>query len=93
MKISILKRKPVLFFALILLLLPFALAQPRPYTLESIMSFAFASNLAASPQGDVVAWVFNWQGKRNIWVAKGPDYKARQLTQYSLDDGQEFICI
>jgi len=89
MKISILKRKSVLFFALVLLLLPFALAQPRPYTLESIMSCAFPSNLAASHQGDVVAWVFNWQGKRNIWVAKGPDYKARQLTQYSLDDGQE----
>ena len=27
--------------------------------------------------------------KRNIWVAEGPQYKARQLTRYNVDDGQE----
>jgi len=62
--------------------------QGQSFTLETIMSYAFPSSLVASPQGDFVAWVFNWQGKRNIWIAKGPEYKPRQLTQYSLDDGQ-----
>jgi dipeptidyl-peptidase-4 len=91
MEISILKKRSVLLYILVLLPLTFALAQPHPssYTLETVMSCAFPSNLVTSPQGDIVAWVYNWQGKRNIWVAKGPDYKAQQLTQYSLDDGQE----
>jgi len=53
------------------------------------LSYAFPSSLVVSPKGDLVAWVFNWQGKRNIWTAKAPEYKARQLTAYSLDDGQE----
>src|SRR5262249_39679810 len=27
--------------------------------------------------------------KRNIWIAEGPQYKARQLTRFNEDDGQE----
>jgi len=61
----------------------------RAYPLEAIMSYAFPSGLVVSPQGDRVAWVFNAKGVRNIWVAEGPQYKARPLTLYSLDDGQE----
>ncbi|MFQ6069686.1 MAG: S9 family peptidase [Candidatus Aminicenantales bacterium] len=61
----------------------------RSFTLEQIMSYSFPSNLIASPKGDLVAWVFNSQGVRNIWVAEGPDYRARQLTAYTSDDGQE----
>ncbi len=53
------------------------------------MSFAFPSHLIISPEGDRIAWVFNQEGRRNIWVAEGPDYKARMLTQYNQDDGQE----
>ncbi len=59
------------------------------FTLEDIMSFAFPSHLVVSPTGDRIAWVFNQEGRRNIWVAEGPDYKARMLTQYLQDDGQE----
>jgi dipeptidyl aminopeptidase/acylaminoacyl peptidase len=59
------------------------------FSLEDIMSFAFPSNLIVSPVGDRIAWVFNQEGLRNIWAAEGPDYKARMLTQYSKDDGQE----
>jgi len=58
-------------------------------TLEEIMSYAFPSNLVASPSKDCVAWIFNLKGERNIWAAEGPQYKARKLTQYSVDDGQE----
>ncbi|MCK4557678.1 MAG: DPP IV N-terminal domain-containing protein, partial [Candidatus Aminicenantes bacterium] len=67
----------------------FALPQAQSFTLEDILSYAFPSNLVVSPKGTLVAWVFNWEGKRNIWIAKGPDYKAQQLTRYSEDDGQE----
>lgn len=77
-----------IFFWLVLILL-FLPLQAQSFSLENIMNYAFPSDLVASPQGDLVAWVFNWQGKRNIWMARGPEYKAQQLTSYSEDDGQE----
>jgi len=66
-----------------------ALAGSQALTIESVMRSPFPSNFVASPSGDLIAWVFNEQGKRNIWIAAGPEYKARQLTAYSQDDGQE----
>jgi dipeptidyl-peptidase-4 len=59
------------------------------FTLKDIMSFSFPSNLIVSPMGDRIAWIFNQEGRRNIWVAEGPDYEPRMLTQYTQDDGQE----
>ena len=68
-------------------------ASPRPFTLEQVMSAPFPSELTAAPSGAKVAWVFNAQGSRNIWVAEvspdGGKFLARQLTSYSGDDGQE----
>ncbi|GBC77530.1 Dipeptidyl aminopeptidase 4 [bacterium HR08] len=61
----------------------------RPFSIEAVLSAPFPSDLIAAPQGDRVAWVFNAQGRRNIWVADGPDFKARQVTAYTEDDGQE----
>lgn len=89
MNLSFLKRKKCFLWIFFLMLLLVFSHQAQPYTLEAVMSYAFPSNLVASPSGDLVAWIFNWQGKRNIWVAQGPEYKARQLTSYTLDDGQE----
>ena len=89
MNLSIFKEKFTAFWLLILLSVFFMPYQAHSFTIEAVMSYAFPSNLVASPKGDLVAWVFNWQGKRNIWIVKGPDYKARQLTGYSLGDGQE----
>jgi dipeptidyl aminopeptidase/acylaminoacyl peptidase len=53
------------------------------------MSAPFAAHLVAAPTGGRVAWVFNEQGARNIWVAEPPAYKGRRLTAYTGDDGQE----
>ena len=67
-----------------------AQAQPaKPFTIEQILSAPFPSDLIAAPTGERIAWVFNAEGKRNIWVAEGPEFKARQLTKYDEDDGQE----
>jgi dipeptidyl-peptidase-4 len=82
-------RKLRFYCSLIFIFVFVSIPQARSYTLEDIMSYAFPSNLVVFPKGALVAWVFNWEGKRNIWVAQGPDYRARQLTQYSEDDGQE----
>ncbi len=59
------------------------------FTLKDAMSYAFPSQLVVSPAGNRIAWIFNHEGQRNIWVAEGPEYRARSLTQYPEDDGQE----
>ncbi|MFN7944954.1 MAG: prolyl oligopeptidase family serine peptidase [Blastocatellia bacterium] len=59
------------------------------FTIEQVLSAPFPENLVAAPKGERIAWTFNHQGKRNVWFAEGPDFKARQLTQYNNDDGQE----
>lgn len=89
MKSSSLRLKTGFFWILVFLFVIIVPQQAQSYSLETVMSYAFPSNLVASPSGDFVAWVFNWQGKRNIWITKGPDYEARKLTGYSLDDGQD----
>lgn len=58
-------------------------------TIEQVLSAPFPSELTASRVGDRLAWVFNAEGKRNIWVAEGPRFQARQLTRYNDDTGQE----
>ncbi len=59
------------------------------FTLEDILSAPFPYSLMASPEGDLVAWVFNQRGRRNIWIARAPDFKPIMLTNYREDDGQE----
>ncbi len=66
-----------------------ARAQQAPFTLEQIMSSPFPEGLTAAPAGGAVAWVFNARGVRNIWVAQPPSYKARAITSYADDDGQD----
>ncbi len=79
----------VVSLATILVLFLFPGQGSQLLTLADIMRSAFPSNLIASPAGDVVAWVFNEQGKRNIWIARGPEYKPLKLTNNAEDDGQE----
>ncbi|HEU4391810.1 MAG TPA: prolyl oligopeptidase family serine peptidase [Blastocatellia bacterium] len=64
-------------------------ARSNGFTLEQVLSSPFPSDLIASPRGDKLAWVFDHEGKRNVWVAEAPGFGARQLTRYSTDDGQE----
>ena len=73
--------------ALLLILPP--VVSGNGFTLEQVTSSPFPSDLIASQKGDRVAWVFDAEGKRNIWVAEAPAFKGRQLTRYDKDDGQE----
>lgn len=65
-------------------------------TIEKLLSVPFPSELVAAPVGGSVAWAFDAQGARNVWVAE-PDgkngYKSRQITHYTADDGQEITNI
>ncbi|HEV2350493.1 MAG TPA: prolyl oligopeptidase family serine peptidase [Terriglobia bacterium] len=69
------------------------LAQAKSFTLEQVLSAPFPDDLTAAPAGGKVAWVFNSQGARNVWVAEpaanSGHFKSRSLTTYSDDDGQE----
>jgi dipeptidyl aminopeptidase/acylaminoacyl peptidase len=71
-----------------ILLIP-SLALGQGFTIEQVLSSPFPSELVAAERGQRVAWVFDAQGRRNIWVAEGRQFQARQLTQYNADDGQE----
>ncbi|MBX6365582.1 MAG: S9 family peptidase [Gemmatimonadetes bacterium] len=64
-----------------------------PFTIEQVKSYPFPNELAAARTGSRIAWAFNEQGKRNIWVAEAPDWKARRLTAYEQDDGQELTSV
>src|SRR5437867_4709785 len=75
--------------SLIVLLASAVLADAQSFTLEQVMSSPFPSDLIASKRGDKVAWAFDAEGKRNIWIAEAPNFTARQLTRSATDDGQE----
>src|SRR6059058_590917 len=66
-----------------------AFAHAQSFTLEQVTSSPFPSDLTVSKRGDRVAWAFDAEGKRNIWIAEAPAFTARQLTKYANDDGQE----
>jgi dipeptidyl aminopeptidase/acylaminoacyl peptidase len=83
-------RPLVTFCVLFLLLCPAASAQAGGgFTLEQVLSSPFPSELVAARRGSRVAWVFDAEGRRNVWAAEGPQFQARQLTRYDKDDGQE----
>jgi dipeptidyl aminopeptidase/acylaminoacyl peptidase len=80
------KKWIVLAFA-VACLVPGAAAQ-KSVSLEELLSAPFPENLKAAKKSNRVAWTFNQEGKRNIWVAEGPVFQARRLTSYFEDDGQ-----
>ncbi len=69
------------------------LAQKASLTPESLLSYPFPDELAASPVGSTVAWTFNERGVRNIYAAEGPEFKAHRVTPYTSDDGQELTAL
>src|ERR1043166_5445740 len=86
--------------ALVLLIVAVALLVPRSqsaaadsFSLEQIKSYPFPNELTASATGERIAWAFNERGSRNVWVAEGPDFKARRPTNYDVDDGQELTSL
>ena len=84
------KRHALFGTVVLLILMPRANAQ-KPFTLEQVMSAPFPSNLTAAKNANRIAWVLDQEGRRNIWVAEGPAFTARQLTKYNEDDGQELL--
>lgn len=68
-------------------------AAAPPFTLEQVLSSPFPSELTASPSGAKLAWASADKGVRNLWVAEPPEYRGRQLTNFTEDDGLEITGI
>ncbi len=60
-----------------------------PYSLEQVLHYPYDSQLACAQGADLIAWVRNVDGVRNVWLARGPAFVPLQITQYREDDGQE----
>ena len=58
------------------------------FTLEQVLSSPFPSNLVGARNAKRVAWVVDFKGVRNIWIADAPGFAARQITHYAGDDGE-----
>lgn len=71
----------------IVLMTPLFIYAQGEFTLTQVMGASFPSELTASSESDLLAWVSNANGVRNIYLS---DSKAsvRQLTDYDADDGQ-----
>ncbi len=65
----------------------------RGFTLEQVKGYPYPTELTAARSGEHLAWAFNERGLRNVWVASGPTFAARQLTSYMRDDGQELNAV
>jgi len=85
-------KKRSLFF-IILIIVQNTIIQAQSFTLQSIKSYPFPTELTSAAKGTKIAWAFNEEGKRNIYVAEGPEYIPRKLTNYTTDDGQELTSL
>jgi len=70
-----------------------ASAQRTDYSLAQVRSYPYPAELTAAATGSRLAWTLNEQGRRNIYVAEGPEFTPRRLTNYLLDDGQELSSV
>lgn len=83
--------KPSLFTLLLFCLSPSIFAQS--FSIQSVLSYPFPSQLIAAPNGSTIAWAANEQGKRNIYLAEAPAYEAIKMTAFNEDDGQELTSL
>jgi dipeptidyl aminopeptidase/acylaminoacyl peptidase len=65
----------------------------QQFSVEQIRSYPFPNELTSAANGSRIAWAFNERGLRNVYVAEGPEWKARKLTSYAADDGQELTSV
>ena len=72
-----------------IVLAPLSIAASAPFSMQQVLHYPFATELAAAEHGDAIAWVCNLDGVRNIWLARAPSFTPTKVTQYTEDDGQE----
>src|SRR4051794_2152950 len=64
-------------------------AAAESFSIADVISYPFVPELVSARNADRIAWVRDLKGVRNVWVAEGPAFTPRQVTQFIEDDGQE----
>lgn len=57
--------------------------------IEDLLSVPFPTDLKSSNDGKQIAWVFNNQGVRNLYIADAATLSVKALTTHASDDGVE----
>ena len=77
---------------LLLLVLPIQLlAQTIPF--KSFKNYPFPTELCSASKGAKIAWAMDEQGVRNVYVAEGPAFAAKKVTNFTKNDGQELTSL
>jgi Tol biopolymer transport system component len=66
-------------------------AEPAHFSISQVLGSAFPTHLTAAQGEGKIAWVSNTRGVVNIMVAEPLDYRARKVTSYAEDDGQDIV--
>ncbi|MBM3855861.1 MAG: S9 family peptidase, partial [Verrucomicrobia bacterium] len=66
---------------------------PGGFSIEQVCGYPFPTGLTAAAQANRIAWAFNERGQRNLYVAAGPAFAPRRLTNHLADDGQELTSV
>jgi dipeptidyl aminopeptidase/acylaminoacyl peptidase len=62
---------------------------PKAFTIDDVLSYSFAYELASARKADRIAWLEFQQGRRNLFTAAAPDFKPARLTSFLADDGTD----
>ncbi len=62
-------------------------------SLEAFKNYPFPTELCTAKNGAKLAWALDQQGVRNVYVAEGPSFTPRKLTNFTKDDGQEITSL
>jgi dipeptidyl aminopeptidase/acylaminoacyl peptidase len=79
---------PIRFLCSFLL---FFIAVPAGYSqtgIKELLSYPYPSNLCSHPVSGKLAWSFNQEGKRNIFLSNDHGKSYKSVTQSATDDGQ-----
>ncbi|MEO6893937.1 MAG: N-acetylmuramoyl-L-alanine amidase [Ginsengibacter sp.] len=80
-------KKGFIYFIFFMLANLHAFAQD--FSIESITSYPFISEITSSVNGQITAFSINEKGLRNIYVSKAPKFTLRKLTNYNEDNANE----
>ncbi len=58
-------------------------------SLKEILNFETITELTSSEKNNTLAWASTYKGKRNVYIAKSPNYAAMKVTSFSEKDEQE----
>ncbi|NGM61780.1 prolyl oligopeptidase family serine peptidase [Sphingobacterium sp. SGG-5] len=67
-------------------------AQEHP-NLNKLLSIPYIGNIEGATSVDRLAFTVNEQGRRNVYIADGPDYTIKKVTHFDEDDAQEITSL